>query len=159
MTRTFCEKCDVGLCMLKCLKNGIRVWTCIIRHRVAMTVMVRCTARTENICRVNNCCILLCMYHHTLQKSKATGKYIKNSQYCHKNVMQNNFWIYCKVSRVRFRANTQNFVYGCRILFSLNSFYLIILCFIDQKIYLICGRMQFQDLNAKKSGQQRSTGI
>jgi len=31
-----------------------------------------------------------------------------------------------------------------------NSFYFIILCYIEQKIYFFCGGLQFQDLNAQK---------
>ena len=41
-----------------------------------------------------------------------------------------------------------------------NSFYFIILCYIEQKKYLFCGGMQFQDLNAQKTPTGRGlTGI
>ena len=36
-----------------------------------------------------------------------------------------------------------------------NSFHFIILCYIEQKIYLFCGSLQFQDLNAQKTPASR----
>ena len=33
-----------------------------------------------------------------------------------------------------------------------NSFCFIMLCYIEQKIYMFCGGLQFQDLNAQKFG-------
>ena len=65
--------------------------------------------------------------------------------------MQNNFWIYNKVSSVQFSAKTWNFVYSCRILFSFKQF-----LFHNFKLYraeniCFCGGTQFQDLNAQKT--------
>ena len=62
----FCRKCDVGLCVVNCFEK----WHTRVNFESLDTnssvdfVVVRDklyrTARTENICRVNKCCILLC---------------------------------------------------------------------------------------------------
>jgi hypothetical protein len=67
-TRTtlyFSRKCDVGLCIVKCFQK----WhTCVNLNEYTQRVtlnsiaggkLYRCSGWTENICRVNKCCIVL----------------------------------------------------------------------------------------------------
>jgi hypothetical protein len=65
-TLYFCKKCDVGLCVVNCFEKWhTRVnLSHLTTHREALTVamrakLYRCTARIENICRVDKC-ILPC---------------------------------------------------------------------------------------------------
>jgi hypothetical protein len=60
----FCRKCDGGLCEAKCFEKWPMRVNLVTRHK-ALTVLTWgklycCTARTENICRVQKCCILVC---------------------------------------------------------------------------------------------------
>jgi len=65
--------------------------------------------------------------------------------------MQNNFWIYHKVSSVWFTAKTWNFIYSCRILFSFKQFLFHNFVIYSRKYICFCGGTQFQDLNAQKN--------
>jgi len=146
------------------LRSGIRMWICESLDTAALTVAAqsnsyRCKAGTENIYSVNKCCgFVKCNITHASSVKYGVSA-LKIHRYIIKCITQNNFWIYGKVSWVCFSAKHWYFSYRCRILFSF-SFCFIILCYIEQKIYLFLWRSAISRFKCpKNSGQQGITGL
>ena len=121
-TLYFCSKWDVGLCIANCFEKWHargNVW--VAGHS---SVDCNCTRQLVSLYRRDRKHLLFkCCGFVKCNITHASGvKYAVSALKIHRNIMkyitQYNFWIYQKVSWVRFTAKHRHFIYKCRILFS-----------------------------------------